>query len=392
VINRKDCCQDRLVGTVVELLDTNKNVVYTSSPLSSADVQDVSLATVATNGLNVAKVATNVLNVTLYMHSNYLGEYATKGIGNYDIGSMGLPNDAISSIRVPQGLKIQLFQHHNFGGEKIEIDADISSLEQKKMSNGVSTWNDQVSSFKVVANLPAAPPKLSPAYWERIPGVLKNVSVSGDLMCGTNKDNTIYCSENKGKSWHTKPGKLAQMSLDGKRACGVNGEEKIYCVDDITKLGVDKTVDWQWVSGDLKNISVSGDRMCGVNRDDQIYCAPYNTNNWKQVPGFLRQISLKGKQACGTQRNNKIFCSNDVVSGAPPNWINVPGDAAEVQVKDATTMCGIAVDGKIYCSKDKVNGGWVEKEGILATLSLDGNKACGVQGNGDIYCSTNFSS
>jgi hypothetical protein len=41
VYNRKDCCQDRLIGTVVQLLDENRNVVYTSSPLSSADEQEV---------------------------------------------------------------------------------------------------------------------------------------------------------------------------------------------------------------------------------------------------------------------------------------------------------------------------------------------------------------
>ncbi len=67
------------------------------------------------------------------------------------MNDMGLQNDSISSIRVPSGLKIKLFQHSNFEGESIEIDADTSSLEQKMMSNGSKTWNDQVSSFKVVS-------------------------------------------------------------------------------------------------------------------------------------------------------------------------------------------------------------------------------------------------
>jgi hypothetical protein len=41
VFNRTDCCQFRLVGTRVELIDKGRNVIFTSGPLNEAAVQDV---------------------------------------------------------------------------------------------------------------------------------------------------------------------------------------------------------------------------------------------------------------------------------------------------------------------------------------------------------------
>lgn len=34
LVNRADCCQQRAVGTVIKILDTNKNVVFTSDPIA----------------------------------------------------------------------------------------------------------------------------------------------------------------------------------------------------------------------------------------------------------------------------------------------------------------------------------------------------------------------
>ena len=41
VVNRRDCCQERLKGTVVQLLDSSNNVIFTSNPLTGAMSQDV---------------------------------------------------------------------------------------------------------------------------------------------------------------------------------------------------------------------------------------------------------------------------------------------------------------------------------------------------------------
>jgi hypothetical protein len=39
VINRKDCCQGRLNGAVIILMDVNRNVVFTSEPLIGSDME-----------------------------------------------------------------------------------------------------------------------------------------------------------------------------------------------------------------------------------------------------------------------------------------------------------------------------------------------------------------
>ena len=43
IYNRSDCCQSRMVGYKVSLLDANKNVLFTSSPLTADNVQTISI-------------------------------------------------------------------------------------------------------------------------------------------------------------------------------------------------------------------------------------------------------------------------------------------------------------------------------------------------------------
>lgn len=87
--------------------------------------------------------------VKLYEHCNYEGRVVEKGIGKYDMNAIGLPNDSISSIRVPPGRKIRIYEHAGFGGLSKEVTSDISCLVHERM-DGNRTWNDQISSFEVV--------------------------------------------------------------------------------------------------------------------------------------------------------------------------------------------------------------------------------------------------
>ncbi|WP_428267364.1 Cys-every-fifth RiPP peptide CefA [Haliangium sp.] len=63
---------------------------------------------------------------TLYEHGNYGGNSTVLGPGAYDIGAMGLPNDCISSLRVPRGLRVTLYEHANFRGRHKSFSSDAS--------------------------------------------------------------------------------------------------------------------------------------------------------------------------------------------------------------------------------------------------------------------------
>ncbi|HQC71405.1 MAG TPA: beta/gamma crystallin-related protein, partial [Candidatus Competibacteraceae bacterium] len=81
-----------------------------------------------------------VNQVIFYEHANYAGRSRALGIGRYDLNQIGLPNDCISSLRVPTGIKVTLFQHAGFTGNSITF-TDSASF--------VGSFNDQTSSFVI---------------------------------------------------------------------------------------------------------------------------------------------------------------------------------------------------------------------------------------------------
>jgi hypothetical protein len=43
IYNRGDCCQDRMAGNKIYLLDVNQNILWTSQALTAAPVQTVTV-------------------------------------------------------------------------------------------------------------------------------------------------------------------------------------------------------------------------------------------------------------------------------------------------------------------------------------------------------------
>jgi len=48
--------------------------------------------------------------------ANFEGASATLDVGQYDWGQLGIPNDSLSSLRVPAGLRATLYDDTHFGG------------------------------------------------------------------------------------------------------------------------------------------------------------------------------------------------------------------------------------------------------------------------------------
>jgi len=85
--------------------------------------------------------------ITVYKDCNYTGFSGGLTIGDYNLArlnSLGILNDDISSLRVTQGFQAILYQDDNFGGTSTTINSDNSCLN--------TTWNDKVSSIRIIAN------------------------------------------------------------------------------------------------------------------------------------------------------------------------------------------------------------------------------------------------
>jgi hypothetical protein len=78
----------------------------------------------------------------LYLDCNYAGKAVALPVGNYslpDLTARGIPNDAVSSLRVMNGYRAILYWDTNFGGSSLVKTADDACL----VDDG---WNDALSS------------------------------------------------------------------------------------------------------------------------------------------------------------------------------------------------------------------------------------------------------
>ncbi len=81
---------------------------------------------------------------TFYEHCDYQGQSWQLDVGDYSwVENVGIPNDFLSSVRVPPGLKVILYEHINFQGRQLELTSDIPCLVNK-------AFNDHTSSIRII--------------------------------------------------------------------------------------------------------------------------------------------------------------------------------------------------------------------------------------------------
>lgn len=82
--------------------------------------------------------------VTVFEDCNFRGKSRALTIGRYDeLRAINIRNDQVSSMQVPDGLNLVLYEHENARGQSTVISSDVSCLNR--------TWNDRASSVHVVA-------------------------------------------------------------------------------------------------------------------------------------------------------------------------------------------------------------------------------------------------
>lgn len=88
--------------------------------------------------------------VTFYADINYGGAAITLGVGNYTLSQLnaaGIPNDWMSSLKVPNGWTVEVYEHNDFGGTKWTFTASSSWVG--------SEINDKMSSVKIYIGSPS---------------------------------------------------------------------------------------------------------------------------------------------------------------------------------------------------------------------------------------------
>ena len=81
---------------------------------------------------------------TFFEHCYYNGRSSSLEVGNYNVDQMVLPNDFISSVRVPSGLKVTLYEHSNFQGRSVDLTRDTECL-----AGNPYNFNDMTSSIRI---------------------------------------------------------------------------------------------------------------------------------------------------------------------------------------------------------------------------------------------------
>jgi endo-1,3(4)-beta-glucanase len=91
-------------------------------------------------------------SVKLFQHCDYTGWAASFGVGSYtaaDIQARGGINDDASSVQVPSGYEVTLYEHDNFGGAAVTLTADSNCLVDFSFNDNVSSLVvSEVASFQ----------------------------------------------------------------------------------------------------------------------------------------------------------------------------------------------------------------------------------------------------
>jgi hypothetical protein len=83
--------------------------------------------------------------VTIFADGNFSGASQSLGVGRYDFAALKIGNDSLSSLRVPPGLQVTLYEHGGFAGKRWIFTTDTPLVA-----------NNDVTSSIVVEAVPAA--------------------------------------------------------------------------------------------------------------------------------------------------------------------------------------------------------------------------------------------
>jgi hypothetical protein len=122
--------------------------ITTSAPTTSTPAPTTSIPSttpVPISSTSAAPTTLQTVTVDFFEYNDYQGLKSSLPPGNWDMNIMGIPNDSISSIKVPAGYTVIIYEHAGFSGQSLSLTSDEPALGNKG-------WNDIISSIKVIKN------------------------------------------------------------------------------------------------------------------------------------------------------------------------------------------------------------------------------------------------
>ena len=95
-----------------------------------------------TGGGNGGNTGLDRNKVYIFSGKNYTGRRKAFRMGSYNMNQLGIGNDNLSSIVVPRGYKVVLYENANFKGQKRTVFNSLRALN--------ANWNNRVSSLQVM--------------------------------------------------------------------------------------------------------------------------------------------------------------------------------------------------------------------------------------------------
>jgi len=89
----------------------------------------------------ISSIKVEVITVKIYEHPNYQGKVLELQLGQYNVNQLNIGNDTLSSIKVPVGFQVTLYEHADFKGKSVVITYDTPLIEDD--------FNDITSSIRV---------------------------------------------------------------------------------------------------------------------------------------------------------------------------------------------------------------------------------------------------
>lgn len=123
--------------------------------------------------------------VLLYADTVYTGSSQALYPGDYDLSSLKIGNDELSSLRIPSGWTVTLYQNSGFGGSSVTLTSDTVDLSSV-------SFNDAASSIKVTGPSASFPVIYKDGNYSGSSQTLRpGVYSAGDLTIGNDELSSI---------------------------------------------------------------------------------------------------------------------------------------------------------------------------------------------------------
>jgi hypothetical protein len=160
-----------------------------------------------------------------------------------------------------------------------------SKIKQMTMSKGYTCGVNDESSILCTQDILGND---NTGLWRQMNGSLDHVSLSENMICGVKQEDedppNLWCAQMTGEDaipWTKISNKnLRQVSVYNSSLCGVNKNNDVFCTNDVLA----PFVDWRNIKGKFSHVDVFDDKVFGLSSNSNAYIYDKMENaNWKQL-------------------------------------------------------------------------------------------------------------